>query len=640
MGEKNLGNSVTNPFTLFGSRLTSELKTHSFPMEIAIQYLHQMAPRLHTLATQTLRKRRKRRDLKPVLSQAPPMAAKVESNAALKRQRMAASYLEQKRAILRLRCRLKGIHKQIPEPGEEMECARDPDDTNSDPEDTGNEHMDSSEDTQPRVYNIPPVIASHLSLEKQHAIQNFDFIHTTPEDIELAERVQNERGVQEEEELMEGIEQTHLGEQSPETYTYPDPRDSEMVPPPTPRLSHAELSLPSIEIDVPDSTTNETPDVVMEESDDGDLSDITHLMRDHAELPRPSIESKESNNATDQTKDTAMQDSDDGDLSNVPNNELSLISFEAETPVKATNETSDNVTEESVDACLSNTIQTMRDQPWWSEVQDLVLNKWCPSLLRVGDDFGLPDPDSKGQPEVASRISSSPHCSRSPQRKSNLREHVRIWRSGQCTKDCWLSNPDRKRIASLASVTIHQDGSIESETLPEQSPAAEPASPEPTETAKPDFVLHPALECIRGYMKFLEAEAQTARAEDKKTQVLCRAHGVPLSEHVHGSNLCYLPGMRSYVYPNPASERCRRRFSRQEVHSYKCSRFFDPPWKKFAVWQRSLLAKETRLMPTQNDKGEQRTWTLFHEGAGVTSGDPDHLGFKHCNLCEGLCKGR
>lgn len=624
---------------VLGSRLTSELKTQSFPVEIAIQWLHQMAPRLHILAAQTLRKRRTRRNLKPVLWQAPPKTAKMESNAALKRQRKAASYLEQKRAILRLRCRLKGIHKQIPEPGEEMERARDPDATNSDSEDTGNGHMDGSEDTQPRFYNIPPAIASQLSLE-QHAMQNFDFIHTTPEDIELAEKVQNERDVQEEEELMEGIEQTHLGEQSPETYTYPDPRDSEMVPPPTPRLSHAELPLPSIEIDVPDNTTNETRDVVMEESDDEDLSDITHLLRDHAELPRPSIELEESNNATDQSKDTAMQDSDDGDLSNVPDNELSLISFETETPVKATDETSDEVTEESVDACLSNIIRTMRDQPWWSEVQDWVLNKRWPSLLRVGDDFDLPDPNSKRQLEVASRISSSAHCSRSPQRNSNLREHVRIWRSGQCLKDCWLSNPDRKQIASLASVTIHQDGSIESETLPEQSPAAEPASPKPTETAKPDFVLHPALEYIRGYTKSLEAEAQTTRAEDEKTHVLCRAHGAPLSEHVHGSNLCYLPGMRGYVYPNPASERCRRRFSQQEVHSYKCSRFFDPPWKKFVVWQRSLLAKETRLMPTQNDRGEQRTWTLFHEGAGVTGGDPDHLGFKHCNQCEGLCEGR
>jgi hypothetical protein len=211
------------------------------------------------------------------------------------------------------------------------------------------------------------------------------------------------------------------------------------------------------------------------------------------------------------------------------------------------------------------------------------------------------------------------------------------------SKRFWMSDADQDHHPSAACIAAaYQDGftaslvkDLMSEFFPESSRAKEPTPPTTSENAKEDWTFLCRLEFIRGYMKFWETDVQVARTREEMMHVICRAHGETLDKH--RAKLGYLPGMRSHVYANPASARFRRPFTQEAVHNYKSERFFEPPWKKFIVWQRSILVKETRLMHTRDQIEEQ---TIFHQGAGATGGDPNGMGLRECILCEGKCRGR
>jgi hypothetical protein len=134
----------------------------------------------------------------------------------------------------------------------------------------------------------------------------------------------------------------------------------------------------------------------------------------------------------------------------------------------------------------------------------------------------------------------------------------------------------------------------------------------------------------------MEAEAETSRAKRERRRIRCRVHNALDAEHHHRSQIC-----RSRpLCVAPVSMREPRPYTKEKIQSIRAERFSMPLWKKHCVWQRSLLVKETRLMPLLNNRRLHKTYSIYHEGKGVTGGDLETARWKYCNLCAGNCNGR
>jgi hypothetical protein len=313
------------------------------------------------------------------------------SSISFKSQKKAAKHLAFARDRLRSEFMLRGIDRNIPLPQslQNFNDEKKDSDTDSDSTDSEIDSVDHTDDgiigdegeAQPRAYTIiPTVVSSQLSLEEQHAIRNFEFVHSTFDNLDLPEGAQGQR---DSEEFMEDIAQTQSEGQAT-THTYPNPEASELCPPPTPILSHAELPLPSIEMDTPDNEIKELPDAAMQDWEDGDLSDITHTLGtgDH---PLSPAESNAIENIIGRMTDAVMQDPENRHLLDIPNPGLPLSSMKIDEPDNTTSETTDAIMEDSEDGDLSHSARLLHDKSWWQEFENWLQDRQCIAQTPVSD---------------------------------------------------------------------------------------------------------------------------------------------------------------------------------------------------------------------------------------------------------------
>jgi hypothetical protein len=427
--------------------------------------------------------------------------------------------------------------------------------------------MGDAEDAQSGKQNIPTDMASHPSTEEQKTLRLFNSLHDAAEEMDIL-------GVQDEKE----DEDMDKGDQiETEMYAYPDPRTSEMVPPPTLRLSHMKLPLPSIKTNTSKNDTKELPGAVMEESEDGDLSNVIHLMPTNGERPLFPMDVV-SYNTSDHKRDTTMQDHEDEDraLPNTINADVSDSSTEVDTSDIITSNSTDALRQESkVD--LSDIPHRVSEQPWWPEVQ---------KTLRTEGRFKTRTP-----------------------------------------------LPGLNHTPGLGRVAVHRDGSTKTpmtemrgKLFAEQPRAIEPTIPT-TSTAysEPEELPDRALTIFMGDMEKMEEEVLTKFYAEEKLR--CRAHNQLHSEHTDP----YL-FMRRCRRPLEDEEiREIRPYCAEGIQNIRKYRFNLPKWKKYAVWNRTFLSTEIRLTPLQDESGKYRTCLKFHMGRGPTGGDPSETFWRHCN---------
>jgi hypothetical protein len=540
------------------------------------------------------------------------------SSVSFETQKKAAQHLAFSRDQLRCDLMLRGFDRLVPQPESKLDADGidedddfDSDSNSTDSEPDSSDHMndvimDDAGDAQIGIYNIPMAIASRLSFEEQNAVQNFEFVHSIPENMNISEGAQDQR---EGEEFMEDVAHTQSEERSSETCAYPDPEASEMVPPRTPILSHAELPLRSIEFDSPKNDTNETQDDAVQDLE-ADLSDITHLLRMYAELPLSPVESDSPNTTSNLTTDAEMQDSED-----IPD-----ISFP---PQSADADATNTTTDQTEDGELPNTsTHLLHGKLWWQDFDNRLQVKQYITPPPVNDLFILPYPNSHAQ--HGGRSSDSIQCPLPP----GTTEEV----------ECHGTIPALSESQHLAASGTSSADKNQMPSLPEQPSAQESTPPAtPTVSGEQDKGDDAVLNMIMEETKTMEAEAEATRAKIEQRRTRCRAHNA--SDPEHYNRLGYCRGIRRYA-ALALSRGDSRLHTRERVQAIRAERFSMPPWKKHCVWQRSLLVKETMVTPLLDHRGEQKTWYICHEGKGMTGGDLHTSRFKYCALCEGNCKGR
>jgi hypothetical protein len=427
--------------------------------------------------------------------------------------------------------------------------------TDTEPSDHENDVvMGDAEDGNLGKDNVPTEMAGHPSTEEQKTIRNFNPLYDAVEEMEIL-GVRDEK----EDEDMDKVDQIET-----EAYVYPDPQISEMVPPRTPRLSHVELPLPLIKIDTAEGGTNEIPSAAMEESGDGDLSNVTHLMP----LFPKNVASYD--NASDHKRDITMQDYEDrdGTLSNSINSDVSDSFMQVDTSQAMASNSTDAAPHESEEVDLSDIPHRVSEQPWWPEVQE---------TLRT---------------------------------EGRLKSRIPL--------------PSLNQTLSLGRVAVHRDGftqfplaEMRAESLAELSPAVERITPiTSTAYSKQQEVADRTLTIFMEDMEKMEEEVLTRFYAEEKLR--CRAHNQLHSEHTDP----YLFMRRRRRSLSEEEIRGVRPYCLEDIQIIRKYRFKLPRWKRYAVWNRTFLSTETRLTPPQDESGKYGTCLKFHIGRGPTGGDP------------------
>ncbi|PMD66464.1 uncharacterized protein K444DRAFT_606763 [Hyaloscypha bicolor E] len=194
------------------------------------------------------------------------------------------------------------------------------------------------------------------------------------------------------------------------------------------------------------------------------------------------------------------------------------------------------------------------------------------------------------------------------------------------------------QIPGLGCASVHTNNFIGSsmtgvrtELLPEQAPAAEPAthaaSSEFTEEEEvPDRVLELFMEDLEEMEANVLAQAETER------RLLCRKHKALASNHHYTWGSPSSPATPRLEKRGITRMKGQRPYTEKEFQAIRKLRKTLPPWKKHAVWSRSLLCVETRL------GGEWGPFRSFHTRRGPTGGDPRLPYWRHCNYCGNGCK--
>lgn len=569
-------------------------------------------------------------------------------------RRRAARYLAHARNELRFHAVKTGRNKIIPQPvflemfGEESDENIDSDSASSSDTDTTltdpdiDAYMRDAESTQTGRPDISADSASKLSQVEQTHVEHLNFIRDTAERMDLSEDIHGEGD-----------------DEAMEAFLYPDPIPSELVPPPTPRLSHVDLPFPSIETDTPKGNIRETRDW-MEECEGGDLSNIIHLLPANGEGPLFSGEGHLDNNNTGHTKDVSIQDDEDGDVSNA--SPFSLIIDTSEM---------DALQPEPEDRDLSGTRGRVRDdkQLWAPMTQNAMqaeaslnnrtqsaFTSQTPGLGCVAvhmDDFTEPRvTDLPGEPlsvkataleedapqsmETVLREPEDMGLSDIPLPVSGPEVHT-----ASLTKGFPTNHPlptALNQIPGLGCASVHTNNFIGSsmtgvrnELLPEQAPAAEPAthaaSSEFTEEEEvPDRILELFMEDLEEMEANVLAQAETER------RLLCRKHKALASNHHYTWGSPSSPATPRLEKRGITRMKGQRPYTEKEFQAIRKLRKTLPPWKKHAVWSRSLLCVETRL------GGEWGPFRSFHTGRGPTGGDPRLPYWRRCNYCGNGCK--
>lgn len=461
---------------------------------------------------------------------------------------------------------------------------------------------------------------NQVSKREQNHIEHLSFIGT-------AKRVDLPEDVQEEEEDAEV------------TFSYPDPITSEMVvPPPTPRLSHVELPIVSVEIDIPNNKINETPEAVMEDLDGG-LSTITNLMRDSH---KTSLPLKELNGLTNSRKtNVLMQSYEDANLVDIaPHTTVAAASL----PFMDTNTSETGTRQQELEVMdLSDARHRPRDneQRGWSMAQ---------IAMQAESSMGHHTHSSgAGQTPGSAYVDTSDIdvLQEGSEEKMDLPDipHGTCGQSGaedsmqgESLLKTYAPPTALNHIPGLGWIAIHTDNFVRSAMadprggslpeIPEQPPAAEPASDaKPTITAEQEGVLDCA---FRTFVEDVEKlEVNILASVEAERSLLCWKHNAADSEHNHAYPP-YLPAKRQLEMRGVLPWHREESRSEEEkewirgIKTYRCSLSLG---KKHAVWERSLLCAELKAEPLRDREGHFRRggfreWYLFHTGRGPTGGDP------------------
>jgi hypothetical protein len=570
-------------------------------------------------------------------------------------RRPAARYLAHARNELRFHSVKTGRNKIIPQPvflemlGEESEENIDSDSTSSSDTDTTltdpdiEAYMRDAEGTQTGRPDISEGSASKLSQVEQTRVEHLSFIRDTAERMNLSEDLHGEGD-----------------DEAVEAFLYPDPITSELVPPPTPRLSHVDLPLPSIETDTPKGKFRETREDWMEECEGGDLSNIIHLLPANCEGPLFSDERHLDNNNTHHTKDVSMQDEEDGDVSNASPFSLTIDTSEM-----------DALQPEPEDRDLSGTQGRVWDgRQLWSPITQNAMQAEAPLSSRTQsavtsqtpglgcvashmDDFTEPCvTDLLGEPFPVKATALEEDAPQSMETVPREPEDMGLpdtplpvsgpeVHTASLTKGFPKNHPlptALNQIPGLGYASVHTNNFIGSSTtgvrnklLPEQAPAAEPAthaaSSEFTEEEEvPDRVLKLFMEDLE------EMEANVLAQAESERRLLCRKHKALASDHDYTwGPLLSLATLR-LEKRGVTRMKGQRPYTEKGLQAIRKVRKTLPPWKRHAVWSRSLLSVETRL------GGDWGLFRSFHTGRGPTGGDPSIPYWRHCNYCGNGCK--
>ena len=416
-------------------------------------------------------------------------------------------------------------------------------------------------DTSPEDVDMPVEDLNHA--------EHLPLIGATVGRMEVSEDVQ-----------MEGND----SDEDMDTYLYPDPKFSEMIPPPTPRLHHLDLPLPFIDDSETSGVANKTPGAQMDDCEEGDLSNINHLTHAHYELPFPSskMHSRANNGDIDETADTSPFTETD------------------------TSETSPG-----------KSLHRNKPNPKDSQI---------PGLGHVAVDGD----ESTRYLEVETSERTS---SRQPSLldSADAQESTAKKEAERLQKD--TSSPALGLIPGLGLVAVHTNTLIASplhDAMAEQAPAAESAmlalhSATSDREETPDPVLAQFMEDVE------EMEAAVLADAEAQRKLLCRAHKMVALMH-HNSWDPTWPVKERFCM-NMKSRAMDRPQTTQEIQGFKNLRKRGALWQRHAVWERSPLCAETKLLPIQDRKGEHRVWHSFHAGKGPTDGDPGLQFWRRCNHC-------
>ncbi|KAE9379082.1 hypothetical protein N431DRAFT_397095 [Stipitochalara longipes BDJ] len=489
-------------------------------------------------------------------------------------QQQASRALAHYRNELRIRLGRMNSRKVVPQPIYSLETfAEESDETidsdsdsavTSDTDPTTNDsendvYMVDEENTQPEGHNTPASDVSQLSMEEQNHIEHVKFIRDTAERMDMPEDVQGEDNSNED----------------MDTFLYPDPQISEMVPPSTPRLLHMDLPPSSIdnnEIKI-NGLINDISEGLMEDCE-GDLSNTICLMPAHK---KPSFLSNEVHSRT-------FSGNSDEAAGFPPSIEIDI---------------SDNVPSKT----LHLTTQDREDMDSF-EISRHVCEQ--PALIpSSGSESWLPANPSAM--EVA-----APFKKRTPSAAPN-------------------------QIPSLGRVAVHTNNFIRSsmtglkhDAMPEQAPAAELATPSMHSTATEQEELpDPVLESFMEDME--EMKAGVLVETEAERRVLCRAHKMRASKHYTTWPPTFPARIRLEMNKGVKPIDRERSPTMEEIRELKNHRKSIALWRRHAVWDRSPLCAETRLQPLQDPSGEYRIWRLFHTGMGPTGGDPCFQFWRHCD---------
>jgi hypothetical protein len=378
----------------------------------------------------------------------------------------------------------------------------------------------------------------HLSARKQKAIQDLDLVLYSSEELEASEDNQDK-------EINKDIDDVDSVRM--DTKFHPELPASEMTPP-TPKSSHLELPLLSIETKAPVDCANENPDVLMDASEETDMSNVPQL---NAVVSKPPLFSEEVDSCchtSGQATGAPMPDYEDGESSKVID---ALTTF-----LKGMS------TSERAFPLIGDVLQEAEGADFWDITHRIRQQTWWPDVKQTLHTEGY-------------------------------------------LKNC-TSSATPTQAPSLQHVTVHVDGSTEVPTsepkeaaLPKQHAAVVPDTLSPSsENVKQQGTFDPALKIFMEDMEQMESETLAKfQEEEVSRKTRCLAHNWLNSEHYYGSIFAVPLRIRqilSFVTNRERRSRGYRRFTFDQIKKIRDYRDGMPQWKKHAVWKRSLLATEIR----------------------------------------------
>ena len=472
-------------------------------------------------------------------------------------------------------------------------------DTDTDTSDYGTNALTGGSDkARSGKVNIPTNTGSHVSPEEQMGGRKFNPPCEAKQQLEVPE--------DRDEDLDEDMDEVVLI--PTETCVPYEQRTSEMLPPPTPRLSHIELPLPSIESDTANGCGKELPDAFMEEFKGEDSSSNANV--DVCPFSMEIDECKD--RSTRQTK-AVQPDHEEINLSDIP--------------------------------------QRVSAQPWWPEVQNLLQRQGCPgsgsplparneipSLDCVAvhrDGFTRPpmaDSKDEDKPKMPAKDPAT-HATTKENSEQPSRPVLLRTKQIKGAPEHRTPLPNLNRISGLTSVAIHRDDFTESSRavwkdgpIPEQPPSLRPFNLVPEKNIQEEGSDH-TVEHITEDMEGIEEDmlAEYYYVQEAERKLRCRAHNKLDDEHAP----CIL---RVYPYaPSKEEIRGRRPYDAKEILNIRKYRLHLSNWKKHAVWNRSILSTEVKLAPLNNGSGQYMTYMKYHLGRGPTGGNPAKNFWRHCN---------